>query len=596
MPTVQNDTTLCAVFNETVGRFPNQVALRDVDATSCYTYQQYRDAIADVASALYGCGVRRGDTVALMFENRPEFHIADAAAMHLGAATCSIYNTSPVRDIAYVISTSGAQIALCESVFAASLRSADADLRIICTEPGVPDTESLAALARPTDFDFDQYWRTVQPDDVLTLIYTSGTTGEPKPVELTHASMLSEILLVADELEFRPGDTVPSALPMAHAAQRWGSHYNALMFGLEVVCIADLAQLASSLVKIQPRIWGSVPRVLEKMVMAVRSRIEAEPNQQVRERLEDAIGAGQRYAAAHEAHRAGSQGPPAPDLVAERARVEPILAEIRQSMGLSNLRWLMVGAAPTAPHIHSYLAGLGLEIVEVWGMSELGAVATINPVGRQRSGTVGVPLRDVDVTLADDGEILVRGPILMRGYRGQPEATAEAFTSDGRLRTGDLGHIDSDGYLSVTGRKKEIIVNAAGKNISPAKVEALLKAESPLIGSAVAIGDARPYLTALIALDPDALIHLAHTHGLNVDDTGDLMRSDIAARVIADAVAAANEHLARVEQIKRYVVVPRFWVPGGEELTPTLKLKRRVINELYRDEIESMYTMAEAGR
>jgi long-subunit acyl-CoA synthetase (AMP-forming) len=582
-------TTMCELFDRTVRGRPDLTALRNVENTVSHTYAQYRTAVADVAAALSAAGVRRGDVVALMFENRPQFHIVDAAVMHLGAASCSIYNTSPARDIAHIITTSGARIALCEAPFVHRLHEASPELTIVCTDGDVVGSIALQDLPRGDGFDFDATWQAVRPEDVLTLIYTSGTTGSPKPVELTHQSMVAEVLLAAEVLEFRPGDRAPSALPMAHAAQRWGTHYSAMAFGLEVVCIDDLGSLASSLVAIQPDIWGTVPRILEKMVAGFHARMKAEIDPARAALVGTAIDVGQRYAAAVRQARAEGGQPPSA-LAEQRQKVEPVLASIRRSMGLGDLRWLMVGAAPTAPHIQSCLAGLGLEVVEVWGMSELGAVATINPSGAQKFGTVGKPLREVEITLGDDGEILVRGPIVMRGYRGEPEATAEAFTSDGWLHTGDLGQLDEDGYLSIVGRKKEIIVNAAGKNIAPAKVEGTVKAESSLIGSVVAIGDERPYLTALIVLDSDALTQFVASAGISAQEREQLCELDTVTAAVAQAVERANANLARVEQVKRYTVLPQFWQPDSAELTPTLKLRRRVIAEKYRDEIEALYT------
>lgn len=583
--------TMCQAFERTVVRYSDAVALRTADDAAQYTYAQYRSAVCDIATALYECGVRRHDVVALMFENRPIFHIVDAAVMHLGAATCSIYNTSPARDIAHVLESSGAKLVVCEAQFVLRLSEAAPDIRIVCTDPGVDRSEHLDDVARSADFSFEDSWRAVQPDDVLTLIYTSGTTGTSKPVELTHRSMLAEVSLAAEMLDFRPGDRVPSALPMAHAAQRWGTHYNAMAFGLEVVCIDDLATLMQNMVTIQPEIWGTVPRILEKMVAAVQLRLDNEPDLAKRAFVKSAVDVGRRYADAVQCARAGGTGPSA-ELIAQRNDMDPVLMGIRESLGLSNMRWLMVGAAPTPPHVLRFLAGLGLEVVEVWGMSELSAVATINPVGAQKAGTVGKPLREVEVTLAEDGEILVQGPIVMRGYRGLPAATTEAFTEDGWLRTGDLGHIDDDGYLSVTGRKKEIIINAAGKNISPAKVEGTLKAESPLISSVMVVGDERPFLTALIVLDPDALAQFAAQAGLRHEVPSDLVASDAILAEVAEAVERANAQLARVEQIKAHEVLPNFWLPAGDELTPTLKLKRKVIAEKYRDRIDALYAGA----
>jgi long-subunit acyl-CoA synthetase (AMP-forming) len=586
---------MCEIFARGVVRWPDAVALRTVNGSSRFTYAEYGAAVADTAAALFACGVRRHDVVALMFENRPEFHVVDAAAMQLGATTCSIYNTSPVRDIAHVIASSGAHIAVCESGFAAVLLEANADLRVLCTDVAVAGTEALADLPRADDFDVEAAWQQVRPDDVLTLIYTSGTTGLPKPVELTHRSMVDEVYRAAEVLDFRFGDRVPSALPMAHAAQRWGTHYSAMAFGLEVVCVDDITKLAASLAVIEPDIWGTVPRILEKMVTAISGRLDAEPDPQKRALVAAAIDVGQRFATAVEGSRTGASGP-SEGLVAERARAEPVLARIRESLGLGRLRWLMVGAAPTPPHVLSYLAALGLEVVEVWGMSELSAVATINPAGMQRFGTVGRPLRGIEITLADDGEILVRGPILMRGYRGQAEATNEALSADGRLKTGDLGQLDDHGYLTITGRKKEIIVNAAGKNIAPVKVEAALLAQSPLIATVVAIGDNRPFLSALIVLDPDALAQFGITHELSATSPEVLLHCEEVSEAVGGAVTRANADLARVEQIKRYTVLGCFWAPGGEELTPTLKVRRRVIDAKYGADIAALYAAAEASR
>ncbi|MDR3655957.1 MAG: AMP-binding protein [Mycobacterium sp.] len=584
--------TMCDVFDTTVRRHADQIALRTTDSDTCWTYAQYAAAVADAAAALDGCGVRRGDTVALMFENVPSFHIVDAAVMHLGAATCSIYNTSPTKDIHHNLRSSGARLAVCEPEFAERLREADNDLRIVVTERAA-GYETLDELPRPADFDFESTWRAVEPDDVLTLIYTSGTTGAPKAVELTHGGILAEVFLAAEFLEFRPGDRVPSALPMAHAAQRWGTHYNAMTFALEVVCIDDIAMLGASLVTMQPDIWGTVPRILEKLVAAVSARLggdgEASPGAQ-------AIEVGARYAQAVQRFRSGSDGPPSPSLQFERDKAEPVLAHIRHSIGLGRLRWLMVGAAPTPPHVQNFLTALGIEVVEVWGMSELGAVATVNPVGAQKLGTVGKALRGVDITTADDGEVLVRGPILMRGYRGQPQETSESFSEENYFKTGDLGQIDDQGYLSITGRKKEIIVNAAGKNISPVKVESTIKAHSSLIGSVVAIGDARPFLTALVVLDPEALSQFITEHELGTDVLGDPAGCSAVTDCIADAIDRGNTELARVEQIKRHLVLNAFWLPGSDELTPTLKLKRRVIAEKFASQIDSLYAAAEAAQ
>ena len=258
---------------------------------------------------------------------------------------------------------------------------------------------------------------------------------------------------------------------------------------------------------------------------------------------------------------------------------ELVFSKIRAMLGLDEVEWFAVGAAPTPPEVIEFFLAIGIEICELWGMSETSAMATLNPPGRIRVGTVGPPVPGIEVKLAEDGEVMVRGPVVMKGYRNMPEKTAEALTEDGWLLTGDIGEFDEEGYLQIVDRKKELIINAAGKNMSPANIEAKLKAASPLIAQAVAIGDRRPYNVALFTLDPETLA----ARGASAEDPA-------VAEEIEQAVEAANARLSRVEQIKRFKVIDGEWEPGGEELTPTMKLKRRPIDRKYEVEIEALYT------
>jgi len=593
--------SVCELFERTTRQYPDQYALHSTDGSINLTYAEYRQSVVDIAGALHHRGVRRGDVVALMFENRPEFHLIDTALMSLGAATCSIYNTSPVKEIAHVLGNSGATLALCEAKYAPGLIEAGraTGLDVICLDSGVDGTLFLDDLERPdvTEFDFESVWRAVEPDDVLTLIYTSGTTGTPKGVELTHGAMLAELELTAELVDFRAGDRVPSSLPMAHAAQRWGTLYSAIAFALDVTCVEDVSALAASLVQIRPQIWGTVPRILEKITAGLRAKFDAESDPQVKAGVAWALDVGHQVVAARRDCATGIGTGPSDELIAEYEKADAmVLGKIRLALGLDQLRWLMVGAAPTPPHVLDFIAALGLEVVEVWGMSELGAVATANPLGSQKLGTVGKPLRGVDLRLAADGEILVRGPILMRGYRNDVVRTAEAVDAEGWLHTGDIGVIDDDGYLSVVDRKKELIVNAAGKNISPLKVEAAVKAASPLIGSVVAIGDGRPYITALIVLDPEVVPAYARALDITASSLDELAQDSTIKQLIGAAVDEANTSLPRVEQIKRFVVVGDVWVPGGSELTPTLKLRRKPIAEKYQNVIDGLYAPAEIAQ
>jgi long-subunit acyl-CoA synthetase (AMP-forming) len=381
---------------------------------------------------------------------------------------------------------------------------------------------------------------------------------------------------------------------MAHAAQRWGTLYSAIAFGLDVTCVDDVTKLLPTLQTLRPQIWGTVPRILEKITQALLLKFDTEPDPQKKAAVTWALDVAARVVAYRKQH--GDAALP-DDLATDHdAADRTVLNTIRQSLGLDRLRWLVVGAAPTPPHVADFMTALGLNLLEVWGMSELGAVATINAAGPAKSGTVGKPLRDVEIQLAADNEVQVRGPIVMRGYRNDPEKTADALDSDGWLHTGDIGAIDHDGYLAIIDRKKELIVNAAGKNISPLRIEAAVKAASPLIGSVVALGDGKPFVTALIVLDPDVAPAFAHSAGLPVSAISDLADDDAIQQAIDAAITKANEHVSRVEQIKRYKILPDVWEPGGNELTPTLKLRRKRIAERYAPEIETLYSVAEVAQ
>ena len=317
-----------------------------------------------------------------------------------------------------------------------------------------------------SSFDFDAAWRAVDPEDVATLIYTSGTTGPPKGVQLTHRNLMAEIRAVADCLPTEPGGRITSFLPSAHIADRWSAHYqSSMVFGFTLTCIADPRTVVQHLPEVRPTAWGSVPRIWEKMKAALEAQGVTDP------------------AALPEEHRAA----------------------IREKLGLDQCAWLVVGAAPTPVEVLEYFDALGLPICELWGMSETSSCATINPPDRIKIGTCGPPLKGVELKLADDGELLVRGEIVMKGYRNDPVKTAEAIDDEGWLHTGDVAEIDDDGYVKIVDRKKELIINAAGKNMSPVNIESRLKTCHPLIGTAVAIGDRRPYNVALIVLDPGCL-------------------------------------------------------------------------------------------
>ena len=549
--------TLCEAFQITAAERPDDVALRTPGDGVSITWKELSSRVRSIAAGLAKLGVKRGDTLALMLVNRPEFNVADAGAMHLGATAFSVYNTSTPEQVAFLFGNAGNRVVITEQKFLPVVRAAQESSpaleHVVLIDGDDENTISLAQLEQmgDADFDFDARWRAVEPDDVLTLIYTSGTTGPPKGVQLTHRNLMAEIRAVADRLPTKPGGRIISFLPSAHIADRWAMQYQSLMvFGFTVTCLDDPRAIMQTLPEVRPTAWGSVPRIWEKL----KAGLEA-------------------------------QGLTDPSVLPEEHK-----AAIREQLGLDQVTWLVVGAAPTPVEVLAYFDALGLPICELWGMSETSSCATINPPGRIKVGTCGPPLLGVELKLAEDGELLVRGDIVMTGYRGDPEKTREALDPDGWLHSGDIAEIDDEGYVKIVDRKKELIINAAGKNMSPVNIEARLKSGHPLIGTAVAIGDRRPYNVALIVLDPDVTAAFAKEHGIADSSPVAMAADERVQEAIKAAVEEANSHLSRVEQIKKFAILADEWQPGGEELTPTMKLKRKPISEKYAAEIESLYT------
>jgi long-subunit acyl-CoA synthetase (AMP-forming) len=594
MEDVGISATMCEAFQATVARYPHELALRTAGGAVMITWGDYAGRVRQIAAGLARLGARRGDTVALMMTNRPEFHLVDTAALHLGAIPFSVYNTFAAEQIAQVLANAGNRVVLCEEQFVPRLlevTGGTAVEHVVCVDgqpAGTVTVEEMVAGGDP-GFEFEACWRAVQPDDVLTLIYTSGTTGPPKGVEITHAQMMAELTATSALLPAGPGDRLISYLPLAHIAERYGSHYWPMLTGEQVTPLADAKALLGALTDVRPTIFGGVPRVWEKLKAGIETLMAYEPDQAKRQAVQDAFQVGLRYV---DATLAGEV--PAGLAEAYQRADEQVLSKIRLLLGLDQVRSAVSGAAPIAPEILKFMLALGIPVAEVWGMSECSCIGTANPPGAIRIGTVGQAIPGVQLKLASDGELLLRGPIVMKGYRNDPARTAEAIDPGGWLHTGDLAAIDEDGYVTITGRKKELIINTAGKNMSPAAIESAVLAASLLIAQVVAVGDRRPYIVALIALDSDAAAAFAAQHGIT-DPTPAILADHPAIRAaIGAAVDKANGRLSRVEQIKRFAIVPAFWEPGGDEITPTMKLKRRAVTTKYADVIESLYAAAGA--
>jgi long-subunit acyl-CoA synthetase (AMP-forming) len=584
--------TLCEAFQATVARYPQEVALRTPGGAVTLTWQEYAGQVQGVAAGLAGLGVGHGDTVALMMTNRPEFHLVDTAAFHLGAVPFSIYNTFAPEQITHVLSNAGSRVVVCEEQVGERLlaaRDGTALEHVVCVD-GKPDgTVTLGELVAGGDrgFGFEACWRAVRPGDVLTLIYTSGTTGPPKGVEITHAQMLAELAATNTLMPAGVGDRVISFLPMAHVVERWATHYGPMFTGMQATAVADPRDLPRALLDVRPTFFGGVPRVWEKLKAGIEAMVACEPDQARRQAMQQAFEIARQYVRAVQAGEV-----PAELAGAYRRADVQVLSKIRSGLGLDQVRVSGSGGAPIAPEILEFMLAVGIPIAEVWGMSELSCIGTANPPGAIRIGTVGKAIPGVELKLAGDGELLVRGPTVMKGYHNDPVQTAEAIDPDGWLHTGDVATIDADGYVRIVDRKKDLIINAAGKNMSPSNIETAVLAASPLIGQVVAIGDRRPYVVALIVLDPDDAAAFAAHHGVSDTSAAALATHPAIHAAVDTAVKAGNGKLSRVEQIKRFCILPAFWEPGGDEITPTMKLKRRPITAKYAEVIDSMYATA----
>lgn len=581
--------TVAEAFRITARRRPDQLAVKDLDAEISLTWEELREQVDTLAGGLAELGLGRGDPMAIMLANRPEFHAIDLAAMMLGGVPFSIYQTLSPEQIEYVVGDSGARIAVIERAYFEPFMKAAQNLPalekiVVLDGAGEQGTLQRSDIERP-GFDVDAVVESLEPDDFLTLIYTSGTTGPPKGVQLTHRAMLAAAKAFDDVIHFPDAARVISWLPAAHIAERAAHHYLPMIFGFSVTTCPDARRIIEVLPQVRPNWFFAVPRIWEKMKAGLEARLASLPEEQ-----SGPAQAGLK--AAIQKIRLEQAGEPVPPELSEAvARAdEALFSKLRVMLGFDEAQAVNVGAAPTPPEVLEFFHAIGIPVGELWGMSETCGAGTTNPPDAVRIGTVGRPVKGVDIKLADDGEVLLRGPVLMHSYRNQPDKTRETMTEDGWLLTGDIGAFDDDGYLRIIDRKKELIINAAGKNMSPANIESHVKASSPLVGQACAIGDMRPYNTALIVLDADFAPSWAEQQGIEETDLESLASNERVVAAVEAAVESANEKLARIEQIKRFRIVPGDWLPGGDELTPTMKLKRKPIAEKYAELIESMYS------
>ncbi|MCW2789254.1 MAG: AMP-dependent synthetase and ligase [Aeromicrobium sp.] len=595
------DLTLPQILDRTVREHGDRPAYSDrltADGIGwrTTTWHELRAQSRAVAAALVDAGLQAGDTVGIMCSSRTEHVVADLAALHAGAVPTSIYATLAPEQVSFVAGHALPTVVVLEGAdqvqrWATALAERPEVRTVVVLDAAAvgddPRSTSWAdLLARGAGLDpapVDARTAALTVDDPATILYTSGTTGVPKGVVLTHRNITSEVDASIETAHLvGPGLSI-SYLPFAHIAERVLGMYVPQSQGGHVHLIADPSGLAPALVEVRPTRFFGVPRVWEKIRTGVSARLAAEPDESRRAAVQQALEVGRAHV---ESTQTGHTTPP--ELAERFAAVDAaVLRPLRAALGLDRVEWAASAAAPMPVEVATFFAGLGLSIYDVYGMTETTGSATANGPDGFRLGTVGRPQQGVEVRLAADGEIEIRGAITTPGYHLAPEATAELFDRDGWLRTGDLGRID-DGFLTVVDRKKEMIITSSGKNIAPSTIENYLK-ESPLVGHAMVVGDGRPYLVAVLTLDAEIAPLVATRMGIEADSLAELVQHPAIRGAVEQAVEAANARLSRPEQVKTFELLAEEWTAESEELTPTLKLKRRVVTSKYADVIDRLY-------
>jgi len=572
-------STLLTVYAENVAQAPDVVAhewLADGEWHSL-TYAEVYQRVRDAALGLAATGLQPGEFAAVWSRNRSEATIADYAVMHARGIPVFIYPTVSPEQGADIINHCEATLVLVEREFLPVLRSVRHLLpklrALVVLDDGLAGEadaeegtlgwaellERGRAAAEADPGAFERAWRQVTPDDLVTLIYTSGTTGSPKGVMITHRGIrysqrATERVLPHDELVAEDGTaTLVSYLPMAHVTGRCVDHWGPMANPTKLAYCPDNLRLFEIAAQVHPTGLIGIPRVWEKLHAALRGVL--------------------------------------PDVTpaAVSALPDAVKQAVLTRIGLDRCRIATSGAAPIDPEIVGFFRALGLPLTEGWGMSELSNAATLSAPADARGGAVGTAFPGMEVRVAEDGEVLVRGPLVMAGYYKDPELTMATIDAEGWLHTGDIGEMDTDGFLKIVDRKKELIITSGGKNISPAQVEYELQ-RHPLIGQACAVGDRRNYVTALLVLDPDAAPAWARAQGIAFESFADLAADPGVLAEVERGVAEANSHLARPEQVRRWTLLPAEWTAQSGELTPSMKRRRRVIIDRYAKEIESLYS------
>jgi long-chain acyl-CoA synthetase len=610
--------TIIERFHDRVRQHPDKVALRYKSGGEWtdITWRGYGDAVKRAAKSLQALGFKHSDKISLLSGNRPEWQIIDVASMSLGGATAAIYATNSPEQVAYIINHSDSKIAFVdvpdqlekilkvrselpklEKVVVFGGYEGDADKDFVMTWD-----EFLTLGKDVSDASFDQALASVKPEDLATFVYTSGTTGPPKAVMLTHANIWWTATHSEKHIPIGDADNgrALSYLPLSHIAERMISHLLQIYYGTQTWFAESLDTLLVDLQACKPTYFFGVPRVWEKFYAGVQAKMAAaDPNDRKTKLAKKAIGLGRKITEAEqEAVARGGKMSDARVPVGMKLQHSLldrlVLSKVRGAFGLDECRLALSAAAPLSPDLIWFFHSIGVKITEGYGQSEDNGPTSWNPPEAIKIGSVGTPLPELEVKLAADGEILVRGGNVMAGYYKDEGATKETIDSDGWLHSGDVGEFDDHNYLKITDRKKDLIITAGGKNIAPQELENRIKHAHPVISQVVVIGDRRPFLSALVTLDEEKAPTWAKGHGIE-GDIAAIANDDRTLKEIEAAIIEVNQKLAKVEGVKKVRVLERDFLQEENEITPTMKVKRKQINEIYAEAIEDMYSKDSAS-
>lgn len=597
------ERTINQVFKNRAGKYKDRLAVeKKMDGRwQTATWTEYYERARNTGLGLYALGVRQGDRVAVLSENRLEWIYTDMGGLGIGACVVPVYATVPAKDVQYVVNDCEARVIVVEDkAQLAKVLSSDNACpgleKIIVIDPegcridgdqviAFKDLMALGEKKHQADPDlFEKLSDAVTPDDLLTIQYTSGSTGLPKGAMLTHGNIMATLQSMSAVRPPFADDTdhVVGFLPLSHVFERIPVHYFVMYIGITKSYAGSMNTLLEDIQEKKPTIMFAVPRVLEKIYQKMSLTIREKPPA-----VQKLFAWAQKVGDGVSKYKEEKKSPPLGLRIKHKIAYLLVFKKLQDALG-GRIRWMCAAGAPIAKEIVNFFNAAGIFVLEGYGMSELSGGACLSNLNDFRPGSVGRPLPGIDIKIAGDGEILVKGDMVTKGYWRLADKTKESFTGDGYLKTGDIGKFDESGLLFITDRKKDLLITSGGKNIAPQKIESLFK-NNPLFTQFVVIGEGRNYLTALMTLDPDITARLARENSIQYDSPGDLITHPEFRKVIDRIVEEKNSHLARVETIKKYAILPNDFCVDTGELTVTLKLKRNVIREKYADIIASMY-------